>query len=239
VSGGRRGPSTGRDAIRTLTDTQQRFLDAFFRDSDESEPFYLTGGTALAGFYLHHRYSDDLDFFTRLEGAVSNVDARIVGAAAAAGLSVERVERRQASSQFFLGGDPLVAHRLVKIDVAAAPQPYPAAPQRFDHMLVDALLAIAVNKVAIVDREEAKDYVDLFIILTETSYRLSDLIPLAKEKLLGLDEWAIADKFRRVRRVINVGQYLTDYMVKQVDWRALVNFYEDRAEELIALFPPS
>ena len=24
---------------------------------------YLTGGTALSRFYLHHRYSDDLDFF--------------------------------------------------------------------------------------------------------------------------------------------------------------------------------
>lgn len=25
--------------------------------------FYLTGGTALSRFYLHHRYSDDLDLF--------------------------------------------------------------------------------------------------------------------------------------------------------------------------------
>lgn len=25
--------------------------------------FYLTGGTALSRFYLHHRFSDDLDFF--------------------------------------------------------------------------------------------------------------------------------------------------------------------------------
>ncbi len=25
--------------------------------------FYLTGGTALSRAYLHHRYSDDLDFF--------------------------------------------------------------------------------------------------------------------------------------------------------------------------------
>jgi predicted nucleotidyltransferase component of viral defense system len=27
-------------------------------------PFYLTGGTALGRFYLNHRYSEDLDFFT-------------------------------------------------------------------------------------------------------------------------------------------------------------------------------
>jgi predicted nucleotidyltransferase component of viral defense system len=29
----------------------------------EAYDFYLTGGTALSRFYLHHRYSDDLDFF--------------------------------------------------------------------------------------------------------------------------------------------------------------------------------
>src|SRR4029077_19692331 len=100
------------------------------------------------------------------------------------------------------------------------------------------LLAIAVNKVAIITRDDVKDYVDLYLILTETSYRLTDLIPLAKEKLLGLDEWAIADKFRRVRRAMNAAQYLTEYMVRTIDWQALVHFYEDRSEELIALFPP-
>lgn len=26
-------------------------------------PFYMTGGTVLGRFLLHHRYSDDLDFF--------------------------------------------------------------------------------------------------------------------------------------------------------------------------------
>ncbi len=34
-----------------------------FALSDLLEGFYLTGGTALDRFYLHHRYSEDLDFF--------------------------------------------------------------------------------------------------------------------------------------------------------------------------------
>ena len=238
MSGGRRGPSTGRGAISTLTDVQRRFLDAFFQDSDESELFYLTGGTALAGFYLHHRYSDDLDFFTRSENAVAEVDSRIMRAVTSAGLVVERAERRPGFSQFFLSGDPTADHRLVKIDVASDPEPYVAAPQRFDRVLVDALLSIAVNKVTIVTRDDAKDYVDLYLILQGGPYRLVDLIPLAKQKLAGLDEWAIADKFRRVRRVTNAAEYLRANMVTPLDWRALVHYYEDRAEELIALFPP-
>ncbi|MEX0681616.1 MAG: nucleotidyl transferase AbiEii/AbiGii toxin family protein, partial [Balneolales bacterium] len=31
--------------------------------SGEIPDFYLTGGTALSRFYLHHRFSEDLDFF--------------------------------------------------------------------------------------------------------------------------------------------------------------------------------
>jgi hypothetical protein len=101
------------------------------------------------------------------------------------------------------------------------------------------LLSIAVNKVAIITRDDAKDYIDLYLILQDGPYRLADLIPLAKQKLPGLDEWAIADKFRRVRRVTNAAEYLRANMVKPIDWRALVHYYEDRAEELIALFPPT
>lgn len=36
--------------------------DGVFQIVDDHD-FYLTGGTALSRFYLHHRYSDDLDFF--------------------------------------------------------------------------------------------------------------------------------------------------------------------------------
>jgi hypothetical protein len=39
-------------------------LDAVFAEEVFARSFYLTGGTALAAFYLFHRYSDDLDFFT-------------------------------------------------------------------------------------------------------------------------------------------------------------------------------
>jgi len=32
----------------------------------------LTGGTALSQFYLQHRYSEDLDFFTNQQGIIRN-----------------------------------------------------------------------------------------------------------------------------------------------------------------------
>src|SRR3989304_4621433 len=50
-----------------LTKTQLRFLESASKDDFLKKSFYLTGGTALAGFYLHHRLSEDLDFFSEQE----------------------------------------------------------------------------------------------------------------------------------------------------------------------------
>ena len=33
-------------------------------NSELNQVFFLAGGTALSAFFLHHRYSEDLDFFT-------------------------------------------------------------------------------------------------------------------------------------------------------------------------------
>ena len=49
-----------------LTEGQKAFLSHFGK-SPLCKIFYLTGGTALAAFYLQHRFSDDLDFFTEEE----------------------------------------------------------------------------------------------------------------------------------------------------------------------------
>ena len=46
-----------------LKDWQKKVI-ALVASTPELERFYLTGGTALSGYYLQHRVSDDLDFFT-------------------------------------------------------------------------------------------------------------------------------------------------------------------------------
>lgn len=46
-----------------LTPLQKPFLRRFFQ-LEVGRSFFLTGGTALAAFYLHHRLSEDLDLFT-------------------------------------------------------------------------------------------------------------------------------------------------------------------------------
>ena len=58
---------------KILSELQKNVIRELFNISDN---FYLTGGTALSAFYLYHRYSVDLDFFTKDETAFNN--ARII-----------------------------------------------------------------------------------------------------------------------------------------------------------------
>lgn len=49
---GRHGLDTGAVVISLLSPIQRVVLEAFFRGGPRADDFYLTGGTALAGFYL-------------------------------------------------------------------------------------------------------------------------------------------------------------------------------------------
>ena len=50
-----------------LSKNQQKLLKIIGNNKNIRRYFYLTGGTALAEFYLHHRLSEDLDFFSEEE----------------------------------------------------------------------------------------------------------------------------------------------------------------------------
>lgn len=50
-----------------LSDNQIKILEAISNDNAICQIFYLTGGTALSEYYLQHRLSEDLDFFSEQE----------------------------------------------------------------------------------------------------------------------------------------------------------------------------
>ena len=56
-----------------LSKNQKDILTIISKDKSICDNFYLTGGTALAEFYLHHRLSEDLDFFSENEFEPQNI----------------------------------------------------------------------------------------------------------------------------------------------------------------------
>ena len=70
-----------------LTPLQRRLLREIGQSPLRDE-FFLTGGTALAALYLHHRYSVDLDLFTENPTAVAQVPPTMQEIASRLGLEI-------------------------------------------------------------------------------------------------------------------------------------------------------
>ncbi len=125
------------------------------------ESLVLTGGTALARLYLHHRYSDDLDLFT-LEGHAGRLGRDFANELQAAGFAVEPVTESVAFMRMWVGDG---AHR-IQVDIAPDSPRLDAPPRSLLGVHAHTLRDIAANKIgAFEDRSETKDAVDLYHLI--------------------------------------------------------------------------
>lgn len=142
-----------------LTPLQRDLLRAFF---DREQGFFLTGGAALAGFYLRHRETSDLDFFTT-DAATFERGAYVLRAAAdALGATSTTVQEapgflRQVVSR---GADSVV----VDLVWDRVEQAYPEK-QDIVGIRIDPIEEILANKLTtILSRAEERDLVDLYFL---------------------------------------------------------------------------
>jgi len=175
--------------FRVLSEMQARVLSALFKGGIGSLGYYLTGGTALAEFYLQHRRSDDLDLFTREKRSFKQDHERVLGILTEQGVEIVSQELNDEFMRFFvfeMGKEP----GQLKVEFARDASSMMGPPITREEILVDSFEDIAVNKIcAILQREppEVKDFVDLFFILKETKYSVDYLVNRAGEKEGSLD----------------------------------------------------
>ncbi|MBX3202695.1 MAG: nucleotidyl transferase AbiEii/AbiGii toxin family protein [Labilithrix sp.] len=159
-----------------LSPLQRAVLEAIFAREQE---LFLTGGAALAEFYLGHRTTDDLDLFTTSASAFER--SRHVIAAVADDLGA-RLEIRQDAPGFrryalARAGDTVIVdavHERVPQGVGEKP--------RIGAIIVDPPEEILANKLtAVVGRMEERDLVDL-LFLERAGYRIEDALSLALAK---------------------------------------------------------
>jgi predicted nucleotidyltransferase component of viral defense system len=211
--------------MNLLTPFQQQIVAAICK-SPLQEHFYLAGGTALAVFYLHHRYSLDLDFFTADPTAVSRVPAILEDIAREINAQVTFTRTLGTFLQCFFqngGGER------VQIDFAQD-SPYRLQPVRLDEELgiqVENLVDIACNKLSALDRAEPKDFVDIYFICQEVM-PFDELVEKTKQKHLGLDDYWLAVALQRVEQV-----EILPRMIKPVTLEELKRFFLDQAKKRI------
>lgn len=213
-------------AHQILTRHQKAFLDCVAKYPGFNKRFYLTGGTALAVFYLQHRDSEDLDFFSEEEIPPLEISAFIRSLKKdfpyrKAELQV-RLNRHLCFLTFSKGPE-------LKVEFTYYPGPPVAPRKRFKGILVDSLLDIAVNKAfTIAQNARTRDFIDLYLILQREKWTFQDLLKKARTKFdVYVDPIQIGSQLMRVKD-------LCDYprMIEKIDDREWQDYFLKEARKL-------
>lgn len=163
-----------------LSDNQRRLLTLLSSEKTITDNFYLSGGTALAEFYLKHRLSEDLDFFSEKEFDPQSISIVLKKIGKQAGLKNVRHEQSFNRNLFFLE----LSDDSIKTEFTYFPFPRIEQKEKFGNLPVDSLLDIAVNKIfTIYQKPRARDFIDLYFILRDKKeWTITELVAKAKAK---------------------------------------------------------
>lgn len=160
-----------------ITPLQKKVLDLFSKSRLKNK-FYWTGGTLLSALYLHHRQSRDLDFFSdkpfpynQIIDFAQNLKKQV---------KLTKIEEKKIFDrwEFFLHDKEEIRLEFVFYD-----HPKIRARKKWQGILIDSLEDIAANKVmAFFDRNDPKDLVDLYFLLTKKKFKVKELLKLVERK---------------------------------------------------------
>ena len=167
--------------------------------------FYLTGGTASSRGYLQHRFSDDLDFFVNDDNRFGLWAERIIQSLTQSkDWTCAVLMKEERFARLNLTGNEVVLKLEFVNDVPARvgeTQNQPVLGR------IDTPENILANKVtAALDREEPKDFADIWGFCTQKGLSLHEAITNAQSKAAGIFPADLA-------RVL--------CSVQQADWRAV------------------
>ena len=210
--------------ISILTLDQRKILDQIIKNNYIKDNFYLTGGTALSEFYLKHRYSEDLDFFTE-----NKYDTQVI---------INFIKQLSESLDFTFEAElleflyrfnlKLSNKNVLKLDFSYYPGKRVEKGEVYKDFEVDSLLDIAINKLSTIQqRYNVKDYVDLYFLLDK--FTLWDLIEGVKIKFrMEIEPWILAsDIIYCVEKFDSLPQ-----MIKPLTLEKLKSFFRRLAKEI-------
>jgi Nucleotidyl transferase AbiEii toxin, Type IV TA system len=165
--------------VNRLTQLQRDLLESFFRRESR---FFLTGGAALAGYYLGHRETADLDLFTTGD-LLGDGETALRAAASEIGASIENIQTAPDFQRRLVqrGADGVI----VDLVHERAPQGG-EAKRKFGSVWVDPPGEIQANKLCtLLSRAELRDLVDV-MALERAGFRAEEALSLAIRKDAGL-----------------------------------------------------
>ena len=210
-----------------LSKNQKDILTIISKDKSICDNFYLTGGTALAEFYLHHRLSEDLDFFSENEFEPQNISVFLEKIKKEA--KIKKVEFQQSFNRnlFFLD---LTDGGMIKTEFTYFPFVRIEKKEKIGDLYIDSLLDIAVNKVfTIYQKPRSRDFIDLYFILKrDKKLSLGDLVKKAQIKFDNyLDSIQLGAQYMKAKELKDFPKMLVD--IKENIWQ---DFFINEAKKL-------
>jgi len=207
-----------------LSQIQKQILQILSNDRVFVNNFYLTGGTALSEFYLYHRLSEDLDFFSTKEidkiwlNTISTKIAKEIKAAKDIQESFNR------NLVFFN-----LNNQIIKIEFTYFPMPQINKSVIKNGVPIDSELDIAVNKFfTIYQKPSARHFIDLFLLLTTRNYSWEELKKLARIKFdTTIDPIQLGSQLVKAEDIFDLPKLLIKLPDKK--WR---EYFLQKAEEL-------
>lgn len=208
-----------------LSENQKKLLDLLSQEQAVCINFYLTGGTALAEFYLHHRLSEDLDFFSEQEFDPQSISVILKKIQKMAG--IKKIEYQQSFNRnlFFLHTDT----DIIKTEFTYFPFPRIEQKQKMGELSIDSLIDIATNKIfTIYQKPRSRDFIDLYLILINNpELTIESLIGNAQIKFDNyIDPVQLGAQYMKVKE-------LKDYprMLEKLDEKIWQEFFIQEAKK--------
>lgn len=216
--------------VSVITQKQKLILESISSNQYLRQNFYFTGGTALSEYYLHHRYSDDLDFFSE-----EKFDNKIILT-----LVSEWSEKYNFS---FTSRFIEVVYRFdlqfddkstFILDFGYYPYKRVEPGIERDRIRIDSLRDIATNKLFTINqRTDVKDFVDLYFLL-QKNYSVWDLkysaevkfkntifdIELMALDMLKMDDFKVLPKMIKPLKLGEMKKFFRD-LAKSLGRRAV------------------
>jgi len=195
------------------------YLDSIYPFQDEilaviqdlSVDFYLTGGTALSRCYLHHRYSDDLDFFVNEHPDFKNQCQRVISLFEQSEFNYDVATTARDTFMRVLLEKEEVWLKMDFVNDVSFHYGELEKCQIYDR--VDNWRNILSNKICALSRLESKDVADILFVARNYSFNWEDVLNEAREKDLWVEPLEIC-------RLLN--DFPTHYL-RQIKWIADFN----------------
>lgn len=155
------------EKVSILTKKQKLIFSEVIKNDFFRSNFYFTGGTALAEFYLHHRESVDLDFFSQKEFDTQTITNFLEDLSHKYSFEF----RSELVKPVFINLLKFKNGKTLKVDFARYPYKRIREGKKYQGFAIDSEMDIAINKLfALNQRIQVKDFVDLYFLLKKYSF---------------------------------------------------------------------